>query len=765
MQFRQETWSTTRRSHFQYAFSGDRVFLIVFLAVIMSTISTAANAFQKQAIRGLPIVRHYQGITTAAIATKRSHSLPRLGGFLTATFAGILGSSNNSSSSSLRSTLFSSVACTSPSNVTYCQDGHEEGNNHTTAASGDGSSSGAVESSPSLPHRVSDSGLQVVVPTTNGTDVVASAPDLNVKTPPFDESVLSYDHYNGVTLHLGDYVKWIQSQTGAEQDTRKTSSDTALSMQHDTAKFALDLETALEFWRAEGRKGIWIHAPPQTAEFIPVCVQVGFEFQQIKRGNTSINETYSNDDARPHAPAAGSNTLILSQWLPDTQSKLPLGPTHQCGVGVVVLNPRDPSQMLVVQEKSGPAAAFNLWKMPTGLSDPSEDLHEAAVRELLEETGLHATFEGIVCFRQAHRPGGATSDLFFVCHMKLIQNNVDDEVMWTPQEDEIAAIKWMSVQEFCDQERWQGSPLYTTLNDCITKLSRAVVSSGAKTISSGQITGGHPVPLPLITHQQLEVGFGRAFGGTNALFMPSAAVESNNDDTTAATQSTAASSSSFPATTEPLSPTAVAGMIDFLTLARGLKTTPRTGWVRQEAGPNIESVADHSWRIALMGMVSSLVLSSRNSKPRYDTNKCIKMALVHDLAEAVVGDITPHCGVSDQDKHFQELTAITKMTRKLCLKENGDNGTPVSSSSPNTQLVGDEILDLWREYEEGSTPEALLVKDMDKLEMILQALEYENDGRNGKSLDGFFDGTRNKWRTDIGKAWGEEIESRRKKSE
>jgi len=68
------------------------------------------------------------------------------------------------------------------------------------------------------------------------------------------------------------------------------------------------------------------------------------------------------------------------------------------------------------------------------------------------------------------------------------------------------------------------------------------------------------------------------------------------------------------------------------------------------------------------------------------------------------------------------------------------------------------------QYEEGVTNEAKLVKDLDKLEMILQALEYENDGKNKKSLDGFFDSTRDKWKTPIGKAWGREIEARRLKS-
>jgi len=138
-----------------------------------------------------------------------------------------------------------------------------------------------------------------------------------------------------------------------------------------------------------------------------------------------------------------------------------------------------------------------------------------------------------------------------------------------------------------------------------------------------------------------------------------------------------------------------------------------------------------------MAMVATSSISS------YDTNRCIKMGLVHDLAESTVGDITPYCGVSDGDKYKMELGAMTKMTKAL-----GDGG--------------EELLELWKEYEEGVSEEAKLVKDMDKLEMILQALEYENDGTNRKSLDGFFDSTRNKWRTAVGESWGKEIESRRR---
>jgi len=178
--------------------------------------------------------------------------------------------------------------------------------------------------------------------------------------------------------------------------------------------------------------------------------------------------------------------------------------------------------------------------------------------------------------------------------------------------------------------------------------------------------------------------------------------------------------------------------IDFLTMARGLKTTKRTGWVMREV-PQVESVADHSWRMTLMAMVAA----QQNSN--VDVSRCVQIALVHDLAEATVGDITPHCGISDEEKYRRELEAITTMTSKL-----------------GGALGGDEILQLWKEYEEGTTEEAKLVKDLDKLEMILQAQEYEEDGDNGKSLDGFFDSTRGKWRTEMGRKWAEEIEARRK---
>lgn len=74
-------------------------------------------------------------------------------------------------------------------------------------------------------------------------------------------------------------------------------------------------------------------------------------------------------------------------------------------------------------------------------------------------------------------------------------------------------------------------------------------------------------------------------------------------------------------------------------------------------------------------------------------------------------------------------------------------------------LGGDEIEALWQEYEDGVTDEAKLVKELDKLEMIVQAGEYERE--QGKDLSDFFASTRGKFATDVGKAWEAEIVSRR----
>jgi len=163
--------------------------------------------------------------------------------------------------------------------------------------------------------------------------------------------------------------------------------------------------------------------------------------------------------------------------------------------------------------------------------------------------------------------------------------------------------------------------------------------------------------------------------------------------------------------------------IDFLTLCQRLKTTKRTGWIyRGIRDP--ESIADHMYRMAAMALIAVDI-------PGINRDKCIKMAIVHDIAEAIVGDIAPSDGVPKEEKSRRERQALDEMCGIL-----------------GGGLRADEIHQLWNDYEENSSPEAKIVKDFDKVEMILQALEYETG----------------KFQTDLGKAWAAEIVSRRNRS-
>ena len=123
-----------------------------------------------------------------------------------------------------------------------------------------------------------------------------------------------------------------------------------------------------------------------------------------------------------------------------------------------------------------------------------------------------------------------------------------------------------------------------------------------------------------------------------------------------------------------------------------LKSLPRAGWIR--AGiESPESVAAHSWGMAWLVM---------NLCPEgVDTERALKIALVHDLPEVIAGDITPHDGLSKSEKHSLEARAAEQLF----------TGRP-------------DLMALWQEYNAAKTPEAMFVKECDALDMALQALRY-----------------------------------------
>ena len=131
-----------------------------------------------------------------------------------------------------------------------------------------------------------------------------------------------------------------------------------------------------------------------------------------------------------------------------------------------------------------------------------------------------------------------------------------------------------------------------------------------------------------------------------------------------------------------------------------LKELKRTGWV--ESGvPDPESVADHSYRVALLAMAIS-------DHEGLDSQKTMRMALLHDLAESTVGDLTPRQKQRPQEK--LESVAMMKILATL------------------PEKVSQLYCQVWDEYQRNETPEARLVHSSDKIEMLIQAKEYEEKG-------------------------------------
>ncbi|XP_028858020.1 5'-deoxynucleotidase HDDC2 [Denticeps clupeoides] len=160
------------------------------------------------------------------------------------------------------------------------------------------------------------------------------------------------------------------------------------------------------------------------------------------------------------------------------------------------------------------------------------------------------------------------------------------------------------------------------------------------------------------------------------------------------------------------------GMLQFMKLIGQLKRVARTGWVHREVRQP-ESVSDHMYRMAMMALTIQ--------DPGINKNRCVKMALVHDMAECIVGDIAPTDNISKAEKHRMEKEAMEQL---MGLLEEG---------------LRKEIYELWEDYEAQSSTEAKLVKELDQLEMILQAHEYEElEGKPGW-LQEFFNSTQGKF--------------------
>lgn len=164
--------------------------------------------------------------------------------------------------------------------------------------------------------------------------------------------------------------------------------------------------------------------------------------------------------------------------------------------------------------------------------------------------------------------------------------------------------------------------------------------------------------------------------------------------------------------------TGLADILQFMELIGNLKHTKRTGWVLRDVN-DCESISGHMYR---MSMLTFLLDGSEG----LNQIRCMELALVHDLAESLVGDITPFCGVSKDEKKAMELKAMEDICKLI-------------------EPRGKRMMELFEEYEHGESPESRFVKDLDRLDMVMQAFEYEKRDNCLLKHQEFFDSTEGKF--------------------
>lgn len=150
-------------------------------------------------------------------------------------------------------------------------------------------------------------------------------------------------------------------------------------------------------------------------------------------------------------------------------------------------------------------------------------------------------------------------------------------------------------------------------------------------------------------------------------------------------------------------------ILKFLEIAENLKRTKR--WISVKGLRQRESSADHSWKMSLMTMIISAEFDLK-----IDKVKVLKMSVIHDLVEAITGDID-YCLVSSgvvsrEDKIKNDKKAIEKIRKALPKKS------------------GEEIYNIWHEFEDAKTKEARFSKALDRLETTSHYLSFSLDGKN-----------------------------------
>lgn len=187
----------------------------------------------------------------------------------------------------------------------------------------------------------------------------------------------------------------------------------------DPVDFDERLSASLKEWQKEGIKVVWLTVPIEKAAIIHIATEAGFHFHHAA-------ETY----------------LLLTKRL-EANALIPEYATHYIGAGGVVIN--DKEELLVVSELHRRSES-PYYKLPGGALHEGEHIATCVEREILEETGVRAKFETLVCFRHWHGYRYDKSDIYFVCRLSPLSADI------TIQAEEIEECLWLPVQDYLTSE-------------------------------------------------------------------------------------------------------------------------------------------------------------------------------------------------------------------------------------------------------------------------------------------------------------------------
>lgn len=216
------------------------------------------------------------------------------------------------------------------------------------------------------------------------------------------------DRYNGVTI-ISDCEQCPMTEFPKKLDGN------VLFLSQNHKNCSIPLLESLKNWRETNKRGIWFRVHLDQSDWVPILVRNGFKYH------------HARDDY-----------VMLHLWLSqDEESNIPTYANTMLGVGAVVVN--ENGEILVVSEKYYDRPH---WKLPGGHVEPGENLIDAAIREVWEETNISTEFQSVLTLRHTHNGMFNCSDIYMVVSLKPLSLNIEK------CDREIENCQWMNINEY-----------------------------------------------------------------------------------------------------------------------------------------------------------------------------------------------------------------------------------------------------------------------------------------------------------------------------